>query len=470
MNVKKLSFVIPAMNEEATLSSLYTQIAKQAEALELPFEVIFIDDGSSDQTWAVMQNMADEFPHTVRAIRMRTNVGKARALAEGFQQAQGEVVFTLDADLQDDPVEIPRFLAKLEEGYDVVSGYKQTRHDPWHKVWPSRVFNRMVSELNQVRLHDHNCGFKCYRREVVKQVRLYGEMHRMVPCLASLEGFRSAEIVVRHHPRRFGVSKYGVRRFFRGFMDMCTVHFLKFYRERPLHFCAGMAGWTGGLSLILGAAGILAARYWAPAHYATYGAAALLAAVPVLLAMGLVCELLVSGRRAAGAEAPVAEDTGKPEQESRSVSGEEVDFLENADPGVDGARPSEILLADDQLVNRAVVRMQLEDQGHTLIEAQDGVEALEKLTSRTGLVLLDLKMPRMDGLTALKRIRAERPEVPVVMISQNSETELVVQAMKAGAFDYITRPLSKDRLRHLVRVGLQTYRAQSAYQQNVVTA
>ncbi|MDQ8201342.1 glycosyltransferase family 2 protein, partial [Pelagicoccus enzymogenes] len=206
----------PAMNEEATLATLFEGIRSQTRKLGKRLEVVFVDDGSTDSTWQRMRDIADAFPEEVKAVRMRANVGKARALAVGFERATGDVVFTMDADLQDDPVEIPRFLQKLAEGYDLVSGYKQTRHDPWHKVLPSRVFNKMVSKLNGVELHDHNCGFKCYRSEVVKAVKLQGEMHRMIPCLASIEGYRCAEIVVTHHARQHGVSKYGVKRFARG--------------------------------------------------------------------------------------------------------------------------------------------------------------------------------------------------------------------------------------------------------------
>ncbi|MBD5778279.1 glycosyltransferase family 2 protein, partial [Pelagicoccus sp. NFK12] len=241
MHQQTLSFVIPAMNEEATLGPLFEGIRSQTRKLGKRLEVVFVDDGSTDSTWQRMRDIADAFPEEVKAVRMRANVGKARALAVGFERATGDVVFTMDADLQDDPVEIPRFLQKLAEGYDLVSGYKQTRHDPWHKVLPSRVFNKMVSKLNGVELHDHNCGFKCYRSEVVKAVKLQGEMHRMIPCLASIEGYRCAEIVVTHHARQHGVSKYGVKRFARGFFDMLTVHFLKNYKDRPLHLFGGLA-------------------------------------------------------------------------------------------------------------------------------------------------------------------------------------------------------------------------------------
>ena len=168
---------------------------------------------------------------TIRAVRFRRNFGKAAALQAGFRLVRGEIALTLDADLQDDPHEIPRFLEMLSEGYDVISGWKQVRHDPWHKVFPSRVFNGMISTLTGVKLHDHNCGMKCYRAEVLREVRLYGELHRFIPVLAAAKGFRVGEMVINHRARKFGSSKYGVRRFIKGFLDLLTVSFLDEFRS-----------------------------------------------------------------------------------------------------------------------------------------------------------------------------------------------------------------------------------------------
>jgi len=233
-----LSFIIPVMNEEATLEELLNGILQYAFDIG-HFEVLFIDDGSSDKSWEVIQALSDLFPQHVRGLRFRANRGKAAALQAGFDTALGKIIFTMDADLQDDPSEIPRFIAKLDEGYDLVSGWKEVRHDPWHKVLPSRVFNRMLSYFSKVKLHDHNCGFKCYRRDVAKSIRLFGELHRMVPSLAGIQGFKVSEIVVQHHARKHGESKYGIERFIRGFSDMLTVGFLRVYRERPSH-CANL--------------------------------------------------------------------------------------------------------------------------------------------------------------------------------------------------------------------------------------
>ena len=243
----EISFVIPAMNEEDSLQELTSKIAEHVGTDN--FEIILIDDGSTDDTWAVIQALADLNPRHVRGLRFRSNRGKAAGLQAGFDVAKGDLIFTMDADLQDDPKEIPRFIAKIHEGYDLVSGWKAVRHDPWHKVLPSRVFNRMLSYFSQVKLHDHNCGFKCYRREVAKSIKLFGELHRMVPSLAGMQGFKVTEIVVQHHARQFGVSKYGVERFIRGFSDMLTMGFLRVYRERPSHFANFCAVGYGAVAL-----------------------------------------------------------------------------------------------------------------------------------------------------------------------------------------------------------------------------
>lgn len=250
-----LSFVIPFLDEEETLRELYDRI-ETAVADVLPpgrgFEVIFVDDGSRDASVARVEELAAAHPE-VSLVVLRGNFGKSAALAAGFDRARGEIVFTLDADLQDDPKEIPRFLAKLDEGYDVVSGFKQKRHDPWHKVFPSRIFNGLVRKLTGVPLRDVNCGFKAYRREVVESVHLYGELHRFIPVLAHWRRFRIAELVVEHHPRRFGVSKFGARRFYRGLMDLLTVFFLLKYDRKPMHFFGlpGALSMAGGVGVCL---------------------------------------------------------------------------------------------------------------------------------------------------------------------------------------------------------------------------
>lgn len=242
--VPRISFVIPVLNEEATLEELTDRIA--ANAIDFGhFEIIFIDDGSTDNSWKVIQDLAEILPRYVRGLRFRSHRGKAAGLQAGFDIARGEVIFTLDADLQDDPKEIPRFVKKLEEGYDLISGWKAVRHDPWHKVLPSRIFNRFLSYFSGVALHDHNCGFKCYRREVAKSIRLFGELHRMVPSLVGMQGYNISEIVVEHHARKFGKSKYGFERYLRGFSDMLTTGFLRVFGERPSHLANSIAAIYG---------------------------------------------------------------------------------------------------------------------------------------------------------------------------------------------------------------------------------
>jgi glycosyltransferase involved in cell wall biosynthesis len=287
-----ISVVVPLYNEAESLATLHAELALSFETNRLgPVEFLFVNDGSRDGSWAEIRKIAASDPR-VRGIRFRRNFGKAAALTAGFRAARGSIVFTLDGDLQDDPAEIPRFLSKLDEGFDVVSGWKRTRHDPWHKVGPSRIFNQMVSGLTGCKLHDHNCGFKAYRREVLDEVTLYGELHRFVPVLASERGFKVSEIVVNHRPRKFGRSKYGVARFIKGLLDLLTVHFLSRYGQRPLH----VLGALGLAMLVLGGAGltylavIWVIGYWVDG-YRPIGDRPLMFYSGILLAVGtqLVC-------------------------------------------------------------------------------------------------------------------------------------------------------------------------------------
>ncbi|QDT50615.1 Undecaprenyl-phosphate 4-deoxy-4-formamido-L-arabinose transferase [Symmachiella dynata] len=246
-----LSIVIPVLNESESLPQLHAEIGTVAAQENLDVELVFVDDGSTDDSWQVIEKLAEADPR-VRAIRFRRNFGKAAALSAGLEMADGEFIMSMDADLQDDPAEIPRFLEKLAEGNDVVNGWKQRRLDPWHKVYPSKVFNYMVSKLTGLSLHDHNCGVKCFRSQVAQEIELYGELHRFVPVLAHAQGFRVAELPVNHRSREFGHSKYGVRRFLRGFLDLLTVKFLTGFGQRPQH----MLGATGLLFFGIGGLGI----------------------------------------------------------------------------------------------------------------------------------------------------------------------------------------------------------------------
>ena len=291
-----ISVVIPAHNEVENLDKLRQNLVSTLEEVGRPFEVIFIDDGSTDSTYEKIVEFAKEDVR-FKGIRMRKNVGKANALAAGFEAAKGEIVFTLDADNQDDPAEIPKFLEKLDEGYDLVSGWKKTRHDPSQRVIASRIFNGAIRLISGVHLHDFNCGFKAYRSEVVKNLTLYGEWHRFIPVLSYHQGFRVTEIEVRHHPRVHGKSRYGWERYFRGFADLLTLLFLSQYSERPAHLFSG-------IGFVLGGSGFLISLYLASLHFiqGTIGGRYTMLSLGILLMLlgaqffftGLMAELFVS--------------------------------------------------------------------------------------------------------------------------------------------------------------------------------
>lgn len=307
-DTKQLSFVVPVMNEEATLEELVDGIFSHVSNVG-EIEVIFIDDGSTDDSWKVIQALSDLFPEQVRGLRFRSNRGKAAALNVGFESAVGEVIFTMDADLQDDPREIPRFLEKLAEGFDLVSGWKAVRHDPWHKVLPSRVFNKMLSRFSRVNLHDHNCGFKCYRGEVAKSIKLFGELHRMVPSLAGMQGFKVTEIVVEHHARKFGVSKYGIERFIRGFSDMLTMGFLRVYRERPSHFANACGVAYGSVAFVVAVAGVFLGLGSVSGILCVLAALSLVGMGGACVLAGLLSELMIRQNQVAETNQSVVSDT-----------------------------------------------------------------------------------------------------------------------------------------------------------------
>jgi glycosyltransferase involved in cell wall biosynthesis len=248
-----ISVVVPVHNEERSVALLYDELRSALEPLDTPWEAIFVDDGSSDGTFGALTRLHSA-EQNVRVVRLRRNFGKAAALVAGFDQARGETVVTIDGDLQDDPAEIPRMLAKLDEGFDLVSGWKTHRRDPLSRRVLSRIFNRVTGVFSGVRLHDMNCGLKAYRAEVVHGLRLYGELHRFIPVLAHYRGFRIAELSVNHRPREHGRSRYGLERYLRGFLDLLTVSFIGRYRHRPLHL-------FGGLGLILGFVGTAILAY-----------------------------------------------------------------------------------------------------------------------------------------------------------------------------------------------------------------
>ena len=246
-----ISVVIPVHDEEHNVEPLLDELAEALAPLETPWEAIFVDDGSTDGTFARLTRLHD-LNDGVRVIRLRRNFGKAAALAAGFAESTGDIVVTIDGDLQDDPNEIPRLLAKLDEGFDLVSGWKTNRRDPLSRRIPSKIFNAVAGRMSGLRLHDMNCGLKAYRAEVVHGLRLYGELHRYIPVLAHYRGFRIAEIPVNHRAREHGQSRYGVERYLRGFLDLLTVTFVGRYRHRPLHLFGGfgLALFGGGLAIL----------------------------------------------------------------------------------------------------------------------------------------------------------------------------------------------------------------------------
>jgi glycosyltransferase involved in cell wall biosynthesis len=232
----KLSLVIPLLNEKESLSPLVKAIAGALDAAGLSYEVIFVDDGSTDGSFDVIAALSREHAGKIRAVRFSRNYGKAAALSVGIEQAHGDIIVTMDADLQDDPAVIPDMVQLLDKGYDVVSGWKKKRYDPITKTLPSKVWNFATSLLAGIRLHDFNCGFKAYRAEAAKSLEIYGERHRYLPVLAFWNGYRVTEMVVPHHPRQFGKSKYGFGRGLKGIFDLLTLLFLRKYMKNPLHF------------------------------------------------------------------------------------------------------------------------------------------------------------------------------------------------------------------------------------------
>ncbi len=293
-SLSRLSVVIPLYNEAESLPALYVALDAVLTPLVIPTEFIFVDDGSLDGSFDVLTLLRSK-DNRVKIIQLRGNHGKAAALTAGFREAQGDIVVTLDADLQDDPKEIPKFLATLEEGYDLVSGWKVSRQDPWTRRVLSAVFNGCTALMTGVPLHDFNCGFKAYRRAVTQELKLYGELHRFIPALASWRGFRITEIEVKHHPRRYGRSKYGLERIPRGFFDLLTVIMLTRYTSRPLHL-------FGFLGLITGLAGFGIIAYlsagwflgqWIGGRPLLLIGAILLIAGIQLVSFGLVAEMVV---------------------------------------------------------------------------------------------------------------------------------------------------------------------------------
>ncbi len=318
ITMPKLSIIIPVFNEADSLRELHGEIGQVITANGYDAELIFVDDGSTDGSWPILDELA-KADSAMQAIRFRRNFGKAAALRAGAEQAVGELIITMDADLQDNPAEIPNLIAALGDEYDLVSGWKKVRNDPIDKTLPSKIFNGLIGWMTGVKLHDHNCGFKIYRREVFDEVKLYGEMHRFVPVLAASRGFRVTEVSVNHRARKHGVSKYGWSRLPKGFLDLLTVCFLTGFSQRPQHLLGGF----GLAAFLVGAIGMVwMAVYWVlrmaffhdwlPLHQRPillYSLGALLLGAQVLC-IGFLAELITSRNQAQSQPYSIAERIG----------------------------------------------------------------------------------------------------------------------------------------------------------------
>ena len=247
LSFKKVSILVPLYNEEESLKPLIAEINNALKIIDINYEILLIDDGSTDKSLEIIKEIV-KTDNKVRFISFRKNYGKSAALQLGFKNISGDAVITMDADLQDDPAEIPNLLAKLDEGHDLVSGWKKVRRDPFIKKHSSKFFNYITRLMSGIKIHDFNCGLKAYRKEVVQSVDIYGELHRYVPVLAGWKGFRITEIVVKHHPRKYGKTKFGISRFFKGFVDLLTVIFTTRYIRRPMH----LFGFMGAIAFFVG--------------------------------------------------------------------------------------------------------------------------------------------------------------------------------------------------------------------------
>jgi glycosyltransferase involved in cell wall biosynthesis len=297
--VEKISFVIPVFNEEKSIEKLYQEIKASVAVLgKFSFEIIFIDDGSTDESQNVMRALRER-DRRIEIVKFRKNLGKSVALGQGFRKATGDLVVTLDADLQDDPINLKILIKKMEEGYDCVVGWKEDRKDPLDKTLPSKIFNLFVSTFSKLDMHDFNCGLKLFKKEAVKNLRLYGELHRFIPVLVNNAGFLVTEVSVTHREREFGVSKYGWPRFIKGFFDFITVMFLSNFGQKPLH----LFGLLGMFAIILGA---IFAIYLSILHFQGYSIGTrpllnfsilLIIAGLQMISTGLIAEMIVSRSR-----------------------------------------------------------------------------------------------------------------------------------------------------------------------------
>jgi len=298
-NSVKISVVVPLFNEEESLVELYEQLSKAVCSLEKPIEFLFIDDGSTDGSMQVLTELHKKDPQ-VRVVQFRRNYGKSAALALGFKKARGKLIITLDADLQDEPYEIPNLVKKLEEGFDLVSGWKKIRKDPFIKKNTSKLFNFVTRKMTGLKIHDMNCGLKAYRREVTDTVNVYGQLHRFLPVLAQWQGFKVGEVVVKHNPRKYGRTKFGASRFIAGFFDLMTVLFITRYTKRPLHLF-GLIGLGSfivgvGISAYLAVERLFLGKYLSDRPLLFLGILAIIVGVQ-FVSIGLLGEMITESRK-----------------------------------------------------------------------------------------------------------------------------------------------------------------------------
>lgn len=319
----RISVVIPSLNESESLGELEQRVREALEGHET-YELIFVDDGSSDDSWKVMKGLTQLNP-SVRAVRLRKNFGKAMGLSAGFSRARGEVVIMMDADLQDDPAELPKFIAKIDAGFDVVVGWKVKRLDPANRLILTRIFNATVRWVTGVKIHDMNCGFKAYRREVIRTVPIYGDLFRFIPALAAWEGFRVTEIPVTHHARKHGTSRYGLERILRGFFDLLSITFLTRYSRRPMHL-------FGLIGLVMSTVGFLTDAYltvlWFLGHKIGDRPLLLFGSILIVLGiqfftMGFIVEFMtyLNQKRLRAIDLPVRDEVGKKRRKARGQNG-----------------------------------------------------------------------------------------------------------------------------------------------------
>lgn len=320
----RVSIVIPGLNEAESLPELEKGIRDALLGKE-EYELIFVDDGSTDDSWKVMNDLRRDNPR-VRAVRLRKNFGKAMGLSAGFSRVRGDVVIMMDADLQDDPAELPKFIAKIDAGFDVVVGWKVKRHDPANRLVLTRIFNGTVRWVTGVKLHDMNCGFKAYRREVIRTIPVYGDLFRFIPALAAWEGFRVTEIPITHHARKHGTSRYGLERILRGFFDLLSINFLTKYSRRPMHL-------FGLIGLVMSTVGFLIDAYltvlWFLGHKIGDRPLLLLGSILIVLgiqffSMGFIVEFLtyLYQKRLRASDLPVREEIGRAKRRVRARTSE----------------------------------------------------------------------------------------------------------------------------------------------------